>query len=428
MLNNVLIIDDEQHILENFSAFFREYNYKPFKATNHLQAINILKENNFLAIFLDLKFPNGIDGFEILKKIKEKEPEIPIIIITGYGDVPTAVKAMKMGVNDFILKPPNFDLILEKINKIAELAQNQEKYFNSLSSQLGKSKIINEILKNIDRASKNNLSILITGESGTGKTYLAKLIHDLRNKNDTDFYSIKVNPNEIEARLFGKNNDGLIYKMKKGTILLAGIHNMPLDTQQRLINFFDTHQKESNLKFITTSDANFFKYVKDKKFREDLFYRIAEFDIQLPPLRKRKEDIDFFAKKFLIDDMNDFNPSVTDINQDALAMLSKHDWPGNIRELRAFIRRTLTFTNGNTITINDLDYIKNPDNYIDINSGNYFVKGNSKKPEPLWRVEKKEIIKALKYTNGNKTETARILELNRTTLYNKLSEYNITVS
>ncbi len=438
----ILVVDDELAMREALRDWLNEDGYEVGLAGSGEEAITLVNKGHWDIMFLDLKMP-GMDGIETLKKVKEINPEIEIIMMTAYATIDTAVKAMKEGAFDYLVKPFEPDEIQIQINKIMErrelkienliLRQRLEERYE-YDEIVGVSKPMQEVFDLISRVSKSDSNILITGESGTGKELIARAIHANSDRCFMPFIVINCGalPDSLlESELFGyekgaftgaeNTKRGRIEMADKGTLFLDEIGDISLKTQVGLLRVIQQKEisrlgsekiKKVDVRIIAATNKDLTKAIDEGRFREDLYWRLNVITIHVPPLRERKEDIpllaDFFIKRFAVDMKK--NPKR--LSNDALQALMDYDWPGNVRELENVIERAMVIGKGDVIQSEDLPFHR--DNTI-----------KKDFPKSLKMMEKLHIERILKETNWNITRASRILEIDRQTLYNKIRKYNI---
>jgi DNA-binding NtrC family response regulator len=447
----ILVVDDEKPIRDIISDMLKEEGYIVLQAANGKKAIEIVENEVVDLIFLDLVMPD-MNGIEVLKKIKEKFKNIPIVILTAYGTIESAVEAIKAGADDYLTK----DIVKEKLVIIAKnfiKTQTLAKQVDTLKNQIeekypikiiGESKQMKSVFKMIEKAAKSNINTLILGESGTGKELVAHAIHYKSDRREFPIIAIDcatLPETLVESELFGYEKGaftgaisrkiGKFELAEKGTLFLDEIGNLSLLTQQKLLRILEERKIERlggkepikiDVRIISATNIDIEEAVKNKKFREDLYYRLNAFTIHLPPLRERKEDIPLLVKYFL-DMFNKEQHKEVKISNSALDALISYNWPGNVRELKNVIERAVLLSE-EEIKIEDLppNLQKNKtfisiDNDIGLLEIGKIAASNA---------ERALLIKTLEECNWNKTKTARKLKIDYKTLYNKIKEYKIT--
>jgi two-component system response regulator HydG len=393
-----------------------------------------------------------VGGMEALKEIKHFNPAIPVIIMTAYSSVDKAVEAMRLGADDYLTKPLNFEelkLSIERVTKHLKLSLENTQLKEQLLGQgdfsgiIGTSPAIREVIDTAKIAAPTDANILISGESGTGKELFAKAIHKNSKRNKKPLISVNcaaLSETLLESELFGhekgaftgadKSRDGLFISADKGTIFLDEIGEIPLSMQVKLLRVLQEKEiqkvgsdKVTNIdvRVIVATNKNLEKEVEAGNFRQDLFYRLNVINVKVPPLRHRADDIPLLAQKFLDRYTKENNKEIKGFTPMAMDALVKYGWPGNVRELENIIERAIILCLGQYISEKDLpsnvlkDY--EPDNIAghDLSGGG----------RTLDKIEGIALIETLKQTKGNKTEAAKILNITRTTLNNKLKRHNL---
>ncbi len=452
-MNKILIVDDELNMRLVLTAMLKKEGYEIASAADGSEALSILKSGPIDAVITDLKMPN-VDGMELLDHMNDKHPAIPVIIITAHGTVATAVEALKKGALDYITKPLDLDELKNVISKAMKTRTLKE---NELflppedierAGIIGTSKSIKDIFEAIKRVAPTTTTILITGETGTGKELVADAIHynSPRKKNPL----IKINCAAIaktlmESELFGHEKGaytgaavtkpGKFELAHKGTLFLDEVSEIPRDMQVKLLRVLQEQEFERvgglrtikvDVRIIAATNQNLLQQVQAGNFREDLYYRLNVFPIEVPPLRSRKEDIlpltDYFLEKF----NKKLNVSVN-MEQEVKKMFLRHDWPGNIRELENLIERMILLAQNDTVTMREI-----PEEFkAAVNKIAAAPLETSKKPfknymrDHVENVEKQMIVKMLEEAGGNVTKAAQQLGLSRKGLQLKMIKYNL---
>jgi DNA-binding NtrC family response regulator len=438
----ILVVDDEFSVRDSLYNWFRNEGYRTETAENGSEALRKLQDNLWDIVLLDIKMP-GMDGMELQKHIKKIDNTIIVIIITAYATVDTAVEAMKEGAFDYLSKPIDPDklsiLIRNAVNQrrlIAENIQLRQKV-EELTLQdeiVGESPQIKKILEMIETVAKTDATVLIRGESGTGKELVAQAIHGKSNRRYFPIISINCGAfpeGLLESELFGHEKGaftGAQYKRKGklemangGTIFFDEIGNVATKMQMDLLRVIETKQftplgsnKVVNVDFriIAATNSDLEKKVEEKDFREDLYYRLNVFSIQIPPLRERTMDIPPIAHYFLEKYARSMNKDVTDISPEAMRILTQYNWPGNIRELRNTIERALVVVGKkNRIEAEDLNLL--------------FLSKTAPPGDSLEEIEKAHVKRILEQSDWNISRSAETLKIDRVTLYNKIKKYGL---
>jgi two-component system NtrC family response regulator len=448
---SILLIDDEKSQRDILSGYLKKKGYTIFVALSGEEGIKITNENLIDIILSDFKMPDKT-GIEVLEEVKKINPEISFIMITAFGTVENAVKAMRLGADDYISKPVDLDeldILIEKIIEHKDLksenemlkTQLQEKY--KISSVISESPNMAEVINIAVRVAGSKATVLITGESGTGKEVIAKSIHFLSSRKDKPFVAVNIpalSVSLIESELFGhekgaftgadKMSKGRFELADKGTIFLDEIGDIPLATQVKLLRVLQEQQIERvgstesiniDARIIAATNQNLEKKIKEGTFREDLFYRLNIVSIKIPPLRERREDIlpliEFFSKKY----SEENHKKDIEISKEAVDRLLKYNYPGNVRELENIMERAIVLSRRNTITVNDLPLAVK--GLVEEEKSENLLSGTL--TEQVEALEKRMIFNALKKTNGNQTQAGKLLGITERNLRYKLNKYNI---
>lgn len=443
----VLVVDDDLELVEAVKELLERNKYEVITAYSGREAIEKFFSNpDTKLVLLDLVMP-VMDGFKVIDKLKEINEKIDIIMITGQGTVPAAVEAIKRGARDFIMKPYDKDLLLNKMGLIRrsyELQDEVTELKQIISEKYGFDQIMTRsaIMKNVfDRAlsaSKTDANVFIVGETGTGKGLLARAIHMRSNRADEPFVDINCSsiPRELlESELFGhkkgsftgaiNDKQGLFVSARKGTVFLDEIGEMPKELQVRILKALEDHKVrpigetreiEINARVIAAANRPIDE-LKNKYLREDLFFRLAVIVIELPPLKDRKDDIPLLIDYFIKNFNNKYSKDITGITNGALESLFSYEFPGNIRELENLVESIIAVSPNNKKTITEKD-IKSHLIWKEAKSTSYSELS-------LEKIEKFTINQALQESGGNKSKAANLLGISRDTLYRKLKQLGL---
>jgi len=437
------VVDDEQNIRKMLIRVLSPEGFIVKEADNGLEALKKLQEESYSLILLDLKMP-GLNGIETLKKIRENDLNLPVIMMSAYGSIPEAVEAMKLGALDYLIKPFDIEelkiIIRRAIKQYGLEVENiyyreeEEKRFN-FDEIIGKSSSINKVLEMVKNVSPTTATVLITGESGTGKELIARAIHKNSLRKNSPFVVVNCvafSPNLLESELFGHEKGsftgaiarriGRFEMANGGTIFLDEIGEMGLTIQTKLLRVLQEREFERvgssrtikvDVRILSATNKDLKKEIEERRFREDLFYRLNVFNVNVPPLRERKEDISLIVEH-LIDKYNKIlNKKVKKVSVKAIELLLDYNYPGNIRELENIIERSMIMAKDEIIDERYFNFI-NKETYI-------------KKRGTLKEAEKELIIKYLIQNKGNRTKTAEVLGISRRNLQNKIKEYQINL-
>jgi DNA-binding NtrC family response regulator len=439
----ILIIDDELIIRESLAGWLERDGHDISTAASGEEALELLKTNHFDILLVDIQM-DGISGIDVLKHVKEHYPDIDIIMITAFGSIPSSVKAMKLGAYDYLLKPFDPDELGVLIQK---LIQHQEQIRENLflreeykektrfESMIGQSKPMQQIFDLIMDIKDTESTVLITGETGTGKGLAAKAIHTNSPMNTGPFVSVNCGsiPRHImESELFGhqkgaftdakETKKGRLEMAYGGTLFLDEIGEISMRMQIDMLQVLEdkifyrvggTQPIETNFRVIAATNRNLEEAIKDKQFREDLYYRLNVITFEMPTLKERKEDIPLLSDHFLRRFIQETNKAVDRISREAMDELMLYEWPGNVRELSNSIERAVVVCKTHTIQPEDLPIFR-PE-YVEC------------QPEgtTLSEIEKDHILKILNGNEWNIAKSASILGIDRSTLYNKIKRYQL---
>ncbi len=453
-MRRILVVDDELNMRLVLKAMLEKENYEVTTAFNGLKALDILENSDVAVIVTDLKMP-GLDGMGLLEKVVRDYPSIPVIIITAHGTIDTAVDALKKGAFDYITKPFEQDDLKNVINKAFKTRLfNEDELILSPDEIdrheiIGSSKSMAEIFKTIKKVAPTTTTILITGETGTGKELVANAIHRNSTRKNNPFIKINcsaISENLLESELFGyergaftgaiSRKPGRFELAHKGTLFLDEVGDIPKEMQVKLLRVIQDHEFERvgglqtikvDVRLITATNRNLLQDVKEGKFRDDLYYRLNVLPVHLSPLRERTEDIDplinYFVEKF----NKKLNRNVKNIDSSVRELLLSYNWPGNIRELENLIERLVLMAKGDTIVLEDIPEelqcqdetgaILLPEDHK--KSFKDIIKGKTAE------IEKQMILRVLEKCDGNITKAARWLGLSRRGLHLKMEKYNL---
>ena len=450
---HILIVDDDPNHLKPLQTIVRSWGYQVPTADDGVKAVEIVKERLFALILMDVRMAQ-MSGIEALKQIKQYNPAIPILIMTAYSSVDSAVKALKTGAYDYLTKPLDFEVL--KISLARALEHSGLKVENAtlkskmstdyeLKNIIGKSQPMKALIDMMAMVAPSEATVLITGESGTGKELIAKSIH--HNSRHKDRSMVVVNcaaltETLLESELFGhekgaftgadKRREGRVMQADKGTIFLDEIGETSAAMQAKLLRVIQEREIQRvggeetlsvDVRILAATNRSLEEDVKNGKFREDLFYRLNVVMLLIPPLRERQDDVPLLAQHFLAKYATKNHKRVKGFSPTAMDMLLKYPWPGNVRELENVIERAVILLLDEHVTEKDL-----PATITE----SYVGKGDWLAPpqpvtanRPLEEIEKEAILATLEDSAGNKSETARRLGINRKTLHKKLKDYGI---
>ncbi|WP_303722785.1 sigma-54 dependent transcriptional regulator [Malonomonas rubra] len=453
-MRKILIVDDEAFIRENLERILAEDGYRPLSTDSPDDAVKIVAEEEISLVLLDLNLGSH-SGLDVLRAMKEVDPDILVIIITGYGTVESAVEALKIGAYDYIKKPFKADAI-HLIVKLALETQNLRRRVKHLSkdendiNMVGNSPALLQIFRQIREVAKHETAtVLITGESGTGKELVAHAIHNLSPRKERPFVEINCGSlpyNLLESELFGhergaftdaKNRKiGLFEESDSGSIFLDEIGEMDMNLQVKLLRVLEDRKIrrlggnryiDINVRIIAATNADFKAALERKEFREDLYYRLNVFPIHIPPLRDRREDIPVLLEHFLQRFCKEFNKAIKGVAREALELMMRYHWPGNVRELRNVVERICIMHNVEQIRVEHLPreiFGEAPQSEVPFSFE--IPPEGIVLDDIVGQVERDLVSKAYQITGGNVAKTARILNVPRGTLRYKLEKYQLS--
>lgn len=440
MPGTILIIDDEIKLLKLLGMILSQENFNVKQASTARSAMTMLEQYEFDVVLSDVRLPDAF-GVDLVRSVKTKYPHLEIILMTAFGNITDAVQAMKNGAYDYLVKGDDNDKIIPLVYKALEKAKDNtsqiirkstaQKGFESI---IGTSPLILQAKKLAERVALTDATVLLTGETGTGKEVFANAIHQGSDRKKNSFVAINCSAfskDILESELFGhkagaftgavKDKKGLIEEANGGTLFLDEIGEMPIELQAKLLRVLETKEfikmgetkvSRSDFRLIAATNRNLEEEIKQGHFREDLYFRLNVFEICLPALRERTEDLQALAKNFISTFSQKMHLPSIQVMPEYYKTLEKNDWKGNIRELRNTVERSLILMNHDILDAESLPQ--------------YAEKTPAEKDSLSIRsLEKEHILKVLQYTKGNKAEAARLLEIGIATLYRKLEEYGL---
>lgn len=455
MKKHILIVEDDVAFGTMLKTWFDKNSWK----TTWVSKIELAKiesqSNTFDLILSDLRLPDS-DGIIFLTWLRESKIMTPFIIMTSYSDVQTAVLAMKLGAFDYLQKPINPTILQQKIDsaltnnsvtekKSEEIRAKENKTSSSNKVVKGKSSVMQRLYSHINLVAPTKMSVLILGESGTGKEYIARMIHENSNRKTAPFIAVDCGSLSMElapSELFGhkkgsftsavSDKTGVFVAANGGTVFLDEVGNLSYEVQKQLLRALQEQMVRPvgsaadikvDVRIIAATNEDLEKAIEEGRFRQDLYHRINEFSVNVPPLRERMEDLEEFCYHFIEQANDELDKNVDTISPEALSVLKQQSWLGNLRELRNVIRRSVLFAQDNVLRADNLPEFAKSIKTPQITSE---VKTNETKDFALNRGDEKEqIIAALNHARGNKTIAAKLLQIDRKTLYNKMHLYGI---
>lgn len=451
---NVLIVEDEKIKRITLTDALLEKGYDVLALDDPIEAINVLKEKGFDVVVTDIRLPQ-MNGLDLLEKVKSLKPDTTVIVMTAYATVDTAVRAMKLGAYDYVIKPFSSEeliLILERLKEFRKLVEENIKLKREITERyrfgnvIGKSKRMREVFELIEMVARKDATVLIIGESGTGKELIANAIHYNSPRKDKPFIKFScaaLAESLLESELFGhergaftgavKERKGRFEAADGGSIFLDDIDDIPISMQTKLLRVLQEKEIERvggtktlkiDIRIICATKVDLLRLAKQGKFREDLYYRLNIIPINLPPLRERKEDIPLIVNALL--NKYSSKEEKKTFSQEAMKVLVDYEWPGNVRELENIVERVAALTRSSDIKAQDLpDFlIASPEKVCDKHLIDIMGEAASFE-EMISDMEKRLLMLALEKASGNKSEAARILKMKRETLRDKIEKYEI---
>ncbi|RGM47361.1 MULTISPECIES: sigma-54-dependent transcriptional regulator [Bacteroides] len=447
----ILIVDDDSAVRSSLSFMLKRAGYNVKVVSGPREAIDIVRAEAPALILMDMNFTlstTGEEGLTLLKQVKVFRPEVPVILMTAWGSIQLAVQGMQAGAFDFITKPWNNAALLQRIETALELTAAPKEVLEEQSNVLNRSHIVGksqglmEVLNTVARIARTNASVLITGESGTGKELIAEAIHINSQRTKQPFVKVNlggISQSLFESEMFGHKKGaftdasadriGRFEMANKGTIFLDEIGDLDLSCQVKLLRVLqdqtfevlgDSRPRKVDVRVVSATNADLRKMVSERTFREDLFYRINLITVKLPSLRERREDIPLLARHFADRQAEINGLPRTDFSADALNFLSRLPFPGNIRELKNLVERTILVSGKSVLDASDFDA-----QYLRHDEPAKAAEGTSFAGMTLDEIERQTILQALEQHKGNLSQVALSLGISRAALYRRLEKYNI---
>ncbi len=444
--SRILIIDDEEKLRSLFGRIIKSEGFEVFEAADCKSGLKRMEHESVDVVLCDVKLPDG-NGVELTNIIKARHPLTEVILLTAYGNIPDGVQAIKNGAFDYIVKGDDNEKIIPLLYRAIEKVQLQKRVKElekrvgekfSFDSIIGNSKAIQQAIELARKIAPNDITVLLTGETGTGKEVFAQAIHQSSCRAGKSFVALNCSTFSkeiIESELFGhkqgaftgaiKDKKGLLEQANGGTLFLDEIGEMPLELQAKwlrvletgeFIKLGDTEPIKVNFRLIAATNKDLKTESEEHRFRLDLYFRLNIFQIHLPPLRERRKDIEELAAFFVQQFSSKTNKKLLNISKEYLQKLELYQWPGNIRELKNVIERSVILSNGDTLTDSLLPYEMQHQQPNTNGTLSAFSMAS---------IEKLHIQKVLNYSKGNKAEAARLLEIGIATLYRKMEEYGL---
>lgn len=438
----ILVVDDDSTFCLMLKTFLSRNGHEVTEAFSYEEAFRALQKVSFDVVLTDFRLPEK-SGMDVLAEVKRKNRETMVIVMTGYGDIRMAVKAIKQGAYDYVTKPVNPEEILATINNALPLTLSKitDPDNDSFTYIDGKSKYSQEVMRYINIVAPTNLSVIIQGDSGTGKEFVARQIHRVSKRSSKPFVAIDCGalPRELASSEFfghikGSFTGAIADKVGQfevangGTLFLDEIGNLPYDVQVNLLRAIQERRikrigssKEIpvDVRIIVATNEDLLEMVNRGSFREDLYHRLNEFTIRVAPLAERKDDLMVYAHWFLKNANRELGKNIKDFSEQAIDALLRYSWPGNLRELKNTIRRAVLIEQSGSITLESL-----PAEMVKPSTREYPSKSEGLK-DTKEKAEQELILSTLEKVRYNKTKAAKLLNIDRKTLYNKLKQYGI---
>jgi DNA-binding NtrC family response regulator len=461
MNGRILVVDDEEIVIRSCQRILADGEFQVDAAHDGVEALKKINEVDYDMLILDIKMPK-MNGIEVLQRVKEAYPDIDVIMITGLNQIETAVRAMKLGAFDYLPKPfdpEELEIVVARAFERRRLLQENLNLKTEVSARyrfeniIGSSPPMQAVFRLISRCAPTNSTVLVRGESGTGKELIARAIHYNSLRKDKPFVTVdctSLSENLLESELFGhvkgsftgavSNKKGLFELADGGTLFLDEIGNLSLSTQAKLLRFIeerefkavgDTRTKMVNIRLITATNKKLEIMVADGNFRDDLYYRINIFPIEIPPLRDRRDDIPALAFHFLKQFSKEMEHKVTEFSAAAMNLLVNHDWPGNVRELENIVHRAVILANGDVIRqghlVNIIDILPRID--LDVPRTSEELKSMKKlaRQKSVENLEKHFVLGALKRNRWNVTRSAGETGMQRSNFQALMKKYDIRI-
>jgi two-component system nitrogen regulation response regulator GlnG len=460
---SILIVDDDKDVCELLYKLMQRENFHPIMVNDGKAALAAVGSVSPDVMLLDMKMP-GMEGSEVLARVKEMDQELPVVIITAYGKISGAVEAIKAGAHDYLSKPFDNNEVIRVVHKAVAERQLKRRLKSitthfvkdgSLRDLMGPSDAVGELISMVNLVAKSNFTVVIQGETGSGKEVIARAIHNASSRSRTPFVPVDcgaIPETLLESELFGyekgaftgaeRKKTGKIESANGGTLFLDEVANLPFASQAKLLRVIQEKRVNPvgsnrpvpvDVRLLAASNEDLHSLTQSGAFRCDLFFRLNEFTIKVPPLRERKEDILYLAKRFLDITNAELNKNAKGFSESAVEALLSFSWPGNVREFRSTIRRAALLAD-DVISENHLDIMKR--------RAGIFSVSPSKTADTEWEnlslkeivrqntiaIERKVLSQTLKTTAGNKAEAARMLKIDYKTIHTKIKQFGIHIS
>jgi len=456
-MTKILVVDDEAEIRSLLGAVLQNKGFQVVTAEDGAAALQQVQRERPAVILMDLSMPR-MSGMDALPEIKRLDAEVPVIICTAHADLATAVRAMKLGAYDYLTKPFDVELLGLTVQRAMERQQlrsrieelKRQGQGTSLAERMGGSAAIAQVIQQVSQVAESNFTVLVQGETGTGKELVARAVHQQSRRGQAAFVAVDcaaIPETLVESELFGhergaftgaqSRREGHFQIAKGGTLFLDEIGNVPIATQAKLLRALEQREVQPlgsaravpvDARIIAATNTELDEAVKGGRFRADLFYRLGEFTITLPPLRSRREDITHLAQRFLDEVSMELKRPVRRISDEAMDMLYRHDWPGNVRELKNVIRKAALLAT-DVVTADHIPALSASGSgptrpAAEASAGELSLREVAE--TAAGQAERDMIRQALESTKGNKSQAARLLRTDYTTLHAKMKRYGIS--
>ncbi len=458
--NRIILIDNEEGLCRMIEAVLGDNGYKVDSFTSPFKAIEAFEPDSYDLVISDIKMP-GMDGLEVLQKIRALDQHIPVIMITAYATVETSIQALRKGAYDMLTKPFEPEELLYRVKNALHANQLESEnrelkqklaHGSSFEHIIGATAGLKTVMELVRKVAMRDTSVLITGESGTGKEVIAKAIHANSTRSEKRFVAINCGAlpaNVLESELFGykkgaftgANTDrkGILEASNGGTLFLDEVGNLPINVQQTLLRFLqehefmrlgDTQPIKVDTRIISATNSDIKQQMQDGSFREDLFYRLNVVNIHLPPLRERRQDLPLLVSHFIKNNNEKFGTTVKGLTAEALQLVYSFDWPGNIRQMENVIEACMTMVDGGRIDAETMQQFLYPDTGADPHpcdpSMGALTPAETEYSQALAEFETKYLRTLLKKADGNVEKAAELAGMNMATIYRKLKKHTIS--
>lgn len=447
MKEKVLLVDDDDNMRASIKDVLDDEGFLTIEAVDGIDAVEKAKNVFPDVVLLDLNMPR-MGGIDAMERLARMDADVPILVLTAYGDIPTAIEAIRLGAYDFMVKPPDFDKLIITIRRAVEKRRIEVEARNanrktdmSLEELFGRSPSMKHVIEQIRQVSRADISVIIEGETGSGKSFVASAIHNLGRRAGGPFVCVDAGlfpEGLVESELFGHKRGaftgavgdriGYFETARGGTIFLDELENISVQTQAKLLNVIEKKKiyplgssvpVDVDVRVLAATNRDIRACVRMREFREDLFFRLGEFVISVPPLRERSEDIPYFADRFIADACAELNTRRRELSAEALSKLIGYRWPGNLRELKNIMKRSVLLTDGDIVGVSTIEMLLRVEESAQarVPTGSF--------REAARNLEEQMIRQTLQGTGGNRTQAAKLLDMSYPNLVAKIREYGI---